>query len=42
MKIKGVVKDLNFFQNLKMIIVKIHLRISLELLQAVWSQFGFR
>ena len=36
MKIKGVIK------NLKIIIVKIYLGISLELLRAVWGQFSFR
>ena len=44
MKIKGVIEDLklkNFF-NLKIIIVKIYLGISLELLWAVWGQFSFR
>jgi len=37
MKIKGVIKNLK-----KMIIVKIYLEISLELLWAVWHQFSFR
>ena len=36
MKIKGVIK------NLKIIIVKIYLGISLELWRAVWGQFSFR
>ena len=45
MKIKGVIEDLKiqikhvFF---KMIIVKIYLGITLELLWAVWGQFSFR
>ena len=38
MKIKGVIEDLIFF-NLKMIIVKIYLGISLQLLWAVWGEF---
>ena len=45
MKIKGVTEDLKIkkvFFNLKMIIVKIYLGISLELLWAVWGQFSFR
>ena len=42
MKIKGVIEDLKIFLNLKMIIVKIYLGISLVLLQAVWGQFSFR
>ena len=42
MKIKGVIEDLKFLKILKMIIVKIYLGISLELLQAVWGQFSFR
>ena len=44
MKIKGVIEDL-IIKNIKikkMIIVKICLGISLELLWAVWSQFSFR
>ena len=39
MKIKGVIKNLNFLKNLKMVIVKICLGISLELLWTVWGQF---
>ena len=39
MKIKAVIKNLKIK---KMIIVKIHLGISLELLWAVWGQFNFR
>ena len=41
MKIKGVIEGLKiiFF---KMIIIKIYLGISLELLWAVWGQFSFR
>ena len=43
MKIKGVIKNLNLKQNHKVIIVKkIYLAISLELLWAVWGQFSFR
>ena len=42
MKIKGVIEDLKIRKKLKMIIVKIGLVISLELLQAVWGQFSFR
>ena len=42
LKIKGVVEDLIFLLFKKMIIVKIYLGISLELLQTVWSQFIFR
>ena len=42
MKIKGVIKNLNFKKILKMIIVKIYLGISLELLWTVWGQFSFR
>ena len=42
MKIKGVIKNLNFKKILKMIIVKIYLGISLELLWAVWDQFSVR
>ena len=46
MKIKGVNGDLKmekkFFLNLKMIIIKIYLELSLELLQTVWGQFIFR
>ena len=42
MKIKGVIEDLKIRKKLKMIIVKIGLVISLELLQTVWGQFIFR
>ena len=42
MKIKVVIKDLKIKKNKKMIIVKIYLGISLELLRAVWGQFSFR
>ena len=43
MKIKGVRKDLKYnFFNLKNDNSKIYLGISLELLRAVWGQFGFR
>ena len=44
MKIKGIIEDLKIFFNLikKMIILKIYLGISLELLQAMWGQFSFR
>ena len=43
MKIKGVVEDLKILKiNLKIIIVKIYLRLSLVLLWAVWGQFIFR
>ena len=45
MKIKGVIEDLKIKNNLKikkMIIVKIYLGISLELLWTVWGQFSFR
>ena len=41
MKIKGVIEDLKFLIK-KMIIVKIYLRRSLELLQTLWGQFIFR
>ena len=41
MKIKVVIKDLNFFK-LKNDNSKIYLGISLELLRAVWGQFSFR
>ena len=41
MKIKGVIEDL-IKKNFLMIIVRIYLGISLELLQAVWGQFSFR
>ena len=40
MKIKGIVK--NFKKIVLMIMIKILLGISLELLWAVWSQFSFR
>ena len=39
MKIKGVIEDLKIKKKLKMIVVKIYLGISLELLQTVWGQF---
>ena len=42
MKIKVVIKDLKIKKNKKMIIVKIYLGISLELLRAVWVKFSFR
>jgi len=46
MKIKGVIEDLKlkyiFLKIKKMIIVKIYLGLSLELLQTVWGQFSFR
>ena len=44
MKIKGVIKDLKIkkLKTKKIIIVKIDLGISLELLMAVWGQFTFR
>ena len=44
MKIKGVIEDLKFFliKKNKMVIVKIHLGIPLELLWAVWGQFSSR
>ena len=45
MKIKGVIEDLKKKKNIlikKIIIVKIYLGISLELLWAVWGQFNFR
>ena len=43
MKIKGVIEDLKIKKKLrKMIVVKIYLGISLELLWAVWGQFSFR
>ena len=41
MKIKGVIEDLKI-KKIKMIIVKIYLGLSLELLWAVWVQFIFR
>ena len=41
MKIKGVIKNLKI-KKLKIIVVKIYIGISLELLWAVWSQFSFR
>ena len=41
MKIKGVIKDLKIFFNFNDN-SKIYLGISLELLRAVWGQFGFR
>ena len=39
MKIKGVIKNLKIK---KLIIVKVYLGTSLELLWAVWGQFSFR
>ena len=39
MKIKGVIEDLKIKKN-QIIIVKIYLESSLELLQAVWDQFS--
>ena len=39
MKIKGIIEDIKI---LKMIIVKIYLGLSLELLWTVWGQFIFR
>ena len=47
MKIKGVIEDLKFFliyflKCKKLIIVKIYLGTSLELLWTVWGQFSFR
>ena len=43
MKIKGVIEDFKKnFNFLKMIIVKINIGISLEVLQTVWGQFSFR
>ena len=42
MKIKGVIKNLKIKKKIKMIIIKIDLGISLELLRAVWGQFSFR
>ena len=42
MKIKGVIEDLKFKKLIKqMIIVKMYLGISLELLWAMWGQFSF-
>ena len=40
MKLKGIIEDFKKRKKLKMIIVKIFLGISLELLQVVWGQFG--
>jgi len=42
MKIKEVIKKLKMLKNLKIIIVKIYLGNSLELLWAVRGQFSFR
>ena len=45
MKIKGFIEDLKVLKTLKikkMIIVKIYLGISLELLWPVWGQFSVR
>ena len=41
MKVKGVIKNLKI-KKLKNDNSKIYLRISLELLRAVWAQFSFR
>ena len=40
MKSNGVIKNLKI-KKIKMLIVKIYLGISLELLRAVWGQFSF-
>ena len=42
MKIKGAIEDFKIFFNLKTIIVKIYLGLSLEVLRTVWGQFIFR
>ena len=42
MKIKGVIKNLKNFLKIENDNSKIYLRISLELLRAVWGQFSFR
>ena len=42
MEIKGVTKNLKIDKNLKMIIVKIYLGMSLKLLRAVWDQLSVR
>ena len=43
MKINRVIEDLKKIKKiLKIIIVKIYLRTSLQLLWAVWGQFSFR
>ena len=42
MKIKGVIKNLKFLKIFKNVNSKIYLKISLELLRAVWGQFSFR
>ena len=42
MKIKRVIKNLKIKKKLKMIIVKIYLGISLELLKETWGHFSFR
>ena len=45
MKIRGVIEDLKIKEikkNFKMIIVKVYIGISLDLLQAVWGQLSFR
>ena len=44
MKIKGVIEDLKLknFLIKKMIVVKIYIGISLELLWTLWGQFSFR
>ena len=42
MKIKGVIKNLKIKKVFKNANSKIYLKISLELLRAVWGQFSFR
>ena len=42
MKIKGIIEDLKIKNNLKMIIVKLYLGLSLVVLWTVWGQFIFR
>ena len=42
MKIKGVIEDLKIKRILNIIIVKLYLGLSLELLRTVWGQFIFR
>ena len=42
MKIKGVLNNLKIKKFIKNDNSKIYLEISLELLRAVWGQFGFR
>ena len=41
MKIKGIIEDLKIIKKILMIIVKIYLGHSLELLHTVWGQFIF-